>query len=164
MNTRHKTVMALSALLALSAALCSLTASAQQTWVRSTRQIVSVRWIQGQSQWRQAALNRIAGTRWQFNPSGTLIYSPANSRSDLFPLRGAYHKEGNAYVFSGSADSRIGYTGSAHAEIAGRLYQQNGEWRITMRQITTSGSAAHINDQNFVGGASTAYEFTVTLQ
>src|SRR5262245_31021388 len=92
LNTRFVPVALLRSLCAIGAMLCLLAGArhADAQAVVSTNQILNFRLIQGQPQWTDSILARIAGARWQFNRNGTFVYAPANARADLYPLTGRF--------------------------------------------------------------------------
>ncbi len=139
-------------------------AFAQQALRVQTVEIVAYNQIQGQAQWRQAQVNRIAGAQWAFNPNGTFLFTMPNVRDDLYPVRGTYRNSGGALVFSGSSSSQTGSSGMAMVRVNGRLYKQGETLMISMSVDSSSSSAAVVNRQKFSGGSTSSYEFTVMLR
>ncbi len=138
-------------------------AFAQQSLRVQTAKVVGYNQIQGQPQWQQSQLNRIAGAQWAFNPDGTFLFTMPNMNDDLYPVRGAYHNSNGSLIFSGSSSSQTGYSNIAVVQVNGRLYKQGETLMISMSLSSSSNSAAVVNNQKFSGGSTSAYEFTVML-
>ena len=68
-------------------------------FVFAVREIIHFEQLRGQSEWKTQAIGMVAGAIWQFNPDGIFFYAPANSREDIFPLKGKYVTQGNKVFF-----------------------------------------------------------------
>lgn len=104
------------------------------------------------------------GSRLTFLSDGRVEWRPgpnANFRADLVPFRGRWSSQGSAIVFSASARSTVGRTGSASGSIDGVL-RANGATRITYTVSSTS--AAVVNGARFGGGSSKVVTLTATLR
>jgi hypothetical protein len=127
-------------------------------------QILSYQQLRGQPQWTQNSARRFMSAIWQFNADGTFYFAPTyHVRSDLYPMMGRYQVQGNQVVFSAATSSQIGSTGMASAMIDGVIdFSQNAPV-VTMSWVSSSGSAAVINNTPFSGGSASAYQIQATL-
>ncbi len=140
-------------------------AHAQDIFRVTTQEIVAFQQLQGQPQWQQSMLNRIAGAQWVFSSDDqTFLFNAPNVRTDLFPIRGKFQVNNGEIFFQGESQSQTGYTGIAMARIQGRIYQQGTQTYLSMSYVTTFGTAAVIYNQNFSSGSTSAYNFTVSLR
>lgn len=128
-------------------------------------QILSYEQVRGNNpQWTQNSARRFMSAIWQFNADGAFYFAPTHDvRSDLYPMMGRYQVQGNQVVFSAKSSSQIGYTGMAMAMIDGVIDFSQGVPVVTMSWISSSGSAAVVNDIRFSGGNTTAYQIQATL-
>lgn len=119
--------------------------------------------VRGQPQWAGEAIERVQGALWRFNSDSTFTYSPANSRTDLYPLSGSFTESENILNFSAYRTSQTGYTGSATTQVQGSIDLSSSSPILTMDWITTSGISARVNDINFAAANSSAYSIRATL-
>lgn len=154
-----KQIVALLIVLGTIAAAGSLSAGDTRSF--ATERILKFEQIQGQPQWVPNIKRRIQGATWAFYSDGTMKYAPADSRDDLFPVRGRYECSGRTCHFRAEASSRTGGTGSASVLIEGTV--DFSQHRLEMTQINSMGNAAVINDTRFSQANATSYRFTVLL-
>jgi|SRR4051812_17743571 hypothetical protein len=140
---------------------CAESLSARDTQRFATGEILKFEQIQGQSQWASNIKRRVQGTTWTFYADGTMQYAPADSRDDLFPVRGKYECSGHKCHFRAEASSRTGRTGSASVLIEGTV--DFSQQRLEMTQINSMGNAAVINGTRFSQANASSYRFTVLL-
>lgn len=125
------------------------TASALAQVVFRTTQVTGFTVVQGVVSSPRNVVERLQGALWQFNPDGTLIFAPANSRTDLYPLTVNYQAQGNTVFFSGGRSINIGGTGLALAEIVGNVDFSSSTPIMTLRWISgTSNSFVGIGGQS----------------
>ena len=139
-------------------------AFAQRPLVFSVQKIIDFQQIAGQSRWIPGAKQRILGAVWRFNPDGTFRYAPANSRDDLYPIIGRFQRQGKYIMFNGHRKSIIGSTGTAFAQIEGKVNFNVSQPVLTMRVNSGMASGAVINRQSFSMNSSSSYKTTIILQ
>jgi hypothetical protein len=100
---------------------------------------------------------------WRFNSDGTFTFAPANARDDLYPLKGNFKVNGNRLTYSASAESRIGNTGSASANIRGEITLDSTTAKVTVDWSNSAGSAAVVSNTPFASASSSAYKIEATL-
>jgi len=137
---------------------------AQRPLVFRVQKIIDFQQIAGQPQWIPGTKQRILGAVWRFNPDGTFRYAPANSRDDLYPIIGRFQRQGKYIMFSGHRKSIIGSTGTAFAQIEGKVDFNVSQPVLTMRVNSGMASGAVINRQSFSMNSSSSYKTTIILQ
>jgi hypothetical protein len=138
-------------------------ASAYAQTVFQTGRVVQLQVIQGRSQSRQNAIQRLAGAAWQFNQDGTFVFAPANSRTDLFPLRGQFQLQGNIVSFQGSSQARNSVSLNI-AEVVGQIDFSSGQPVMTLDWANGSGTGAVVNNTRFGSQNSSHYRSVLILQ
>jgi hypothetical protein len=141
----------------------SYAAVAQAQSIFQTQQILSLDVLRGQPQWRQNAIQRLAGAGWQFNPNGTFIFAPANSRTDLYPLRGTFQQQGNVATFQASGSANSG-TSANQAQVSGRIDFSSGQPVMIIDWATGSINAAVVNGTSFGNSPSSYYRSQLILR
>lgn len=131
--------------------------------VFSTDEILEFEQTNGLPQWIPELKERIQGASWKFNADGTFVYSPINSRDDLYPLPGTFTVNGKSLEFSAYKTSTFGNTGSATAQIMGSVNLNSSTPRIMMDTISTMGNSAKVNDIKFASDSASAYRVKATL-
>ncbi len=129
----------------------------------STDEILEFEQLQGQPQWIPELKERINGATWKFYDNGTFVYSPSNSRDDLYPLQGDFTVSGKTLNFSAYKTSSFGNTGSATAQIMGSVNLGLSPPKIMMDTISTMGNSAKINNIKFASDSASAYRVKATL-
>jgi hypothetical protein len=127
------------------------------------KEILEFQQVQGNPQWIDRAKTRFLSAVWEFESDGTFTFAPANSRSDLYPLKGKFAADGNKLIYSASAEARVANTGSASAQIFGEISLDSNSPEVTLNWISSSGSAAVINETPFASADSTAYKIRAVL-
>jgi len=136
---------------------------AEAQTVYRTRQIVNLQVVQGQPQWGQRAAQRLAGAVWQFNPDGTFIFAPPDSRDDLYPLRGNFQNRGNIITFQGG--SRAGNSVSSNAaQVTGQIDYSTGQPVMTLEWANGTVMGAVVNDIRFGASNLSHYRSVLILQ
>lgn len=128
-----------------------------------TQQVISLNVIQGQPQFRQNAIQRLAGAAWQFNPNGTFVFAPANSRTDLYPLSGTFQTQGNITRFQGSRRANSSVSSNL-AQVNGIIDLSSGQTVMTINWSTGSLMGAVVNNTGFGTSPGSAYQSQLILQ
>lgn len=163
-HARLATVLAL-CLVALSACTSCTSSRARLDFplVFKTEEVLQVEVLQGQAQWAEQVSARVQGAVWKFNSDGTFTYSPANSRTDLYPMTGSYRISGNTLSFSASRTSQRGYSGSASAQIEGSIDLRSASPVLEMKTVSSSGMSAVVANTPYASATSSAYRIRATL-
>jgi hypothetical protein len=136
--------------------------AASASVVCSVGQLFDIQVIQGQSQWASDAAVRVSGAIWQFNDDGTFIYSPANARTDLYPMQGTYQQNGNTIELWGSsyASSNVSNAG---VELQGQIDLSQDVPILSLSWASANSMAAVVNNTLFGHSNSAIYQATVSL-
>jgi hypothetical protein len=141
----------------------SYSAAVQAQAVFRTQQVISLDVIQGRPQSRQNAIQRLAGAAWQFNPDGTFVFAPANSRTDIYPLRGTFQIQGNLTNFQGSRRANNGVSTNL-GQVNGSIDVSSGQPVMTIDWSTSSLMGAVVNQTGFGSSQTSSYRSQLILQ
>jgi hypothetical protein len=141
----------------------SYSAVAQAQSVFRTQQVISLDVIQGRPQSRQNAIERLAGAAWQFNPDGTFIFAPANSRTDIYPLSGTFQTQGNTTNFQGSRRANDSVSSNL-GQVNGSIDISSGQPVMTINWSTSSLMGSVVNHTGFGSSQTSSYRSQLILQ
>ncbi|MFF5246259.1 hypothetical protein ACFY3V_18405 [Streptosporangium sp. NPDC000095] len=127
-----------------------------------TARVTRFQQVKGQPAWANSALSRVRNAVWVFSGNGTFVFNTTNVRTDLYPLRGRFQRQGNSWVFAANGSSRIGGSGS-FTEMVGSIDFSGNQPVMTFRWASGASYGAVVNNQRFGAGASSAYDSTLVL-
>lgn len=127
-----------------------------------TARVTRFQQLKGQSAWANSALSRVRNAVWVFSGNGTFAFNTTNVRTDLYPLRGRFQRQGNSWVFAANGSSRIGGS-SNFTEMVGNIDFSGSRPVMTFHWASGAGYGAVVNNQRFGAGASSAYSSTLIL-
>ncbi|MFF3443072.1 hypothetical protein [Streptosporangium sp. NPDC002721] len=127
-----------------------------------TARVTHFQQLKGRAAWRGSAFSRVQNAVWVFSGNGTFVFNTTNVRSDLYPLRGRFQRQGNSWVFAANASSRNG-GGSGFTEVIGNIDFSGNRPVMTFHWASGAGYGSVVDNQRFGTGASSAYSSTLIL-
>ncbi|WP_329083864.1 MULTISPECIES: hypothetical protein [unclassified Streptosporangium] len=127
-----------------------------------TARVTRFEQVKGQAAWANSALSRVQNAVWVFSGNGTFAFTTTNVRSDLYPLRGRFQRQGDSWVFAANGSSRIGGS-SSFTEVVGNIDFSGNRPVMRFHWASGAGYGSVVNNQRFGAGASSAYSSTLIL-
>jgi hypothetical protein len=129
-----------------------------------TTLIQSYELLQGQPEWADRYMQRLAHARWEFNEDGMFVFAPYWPDSHFYPLRGSYERSGDRYSFRASGSVTTGNTGTMSVEVIGAVDFSGDQPILTIDWISGSSSAMVVNGQRFGQTTGAHSRATLTVQ
>ena len=125
--------------------------------------VTSFELTQGQSAWAAGEEREVAGSSWFFGESGSFSWTTADTADmsqDLLPVTGRYTASADRIEFHGE-HTVTSSVGSRTVIVDGTVRIDSGDYQVTMRMTSTSGTGAVVDGQQFAQANGAANESTI---